>query len=157
MEFPILSYIGAGPLRFGMSIAEIRAAIDCPVKPFLKGPNAVMFTAFSPVCVHAYYKPPGLCEALEFGLPSVPTLTGKRLLGVSTAEVQRVLRELDPQLQSDEDGVGFTSYALGVAIYSPAHLEFPDAPVEGVFVFERGYYERARGSKLDGSCSAIST
>lgn len=131
-KITILSCVGAGPLRFGMSIHEVRDAMNCPVRPFLKALDDTMHTdAFPSALVHVSYEPPGVCEAIEFGPTSMPTLHGKRLVGISTAEVQRMLRELDPPTsrRKPEDGVGFTSHTLGVAIYSPFHLEFPMIPL----------------------------
>lgn len=140
MELDILPHVGVGSLRFGMTVDDVRRNVPAPAVPFLKGPAPGHPTdAFDPLGLHVFYRGSGTCEAIEMGPPANPTLRGQPLVGVAFSAVEQFLRGLDGQAAVDESGL--TSTALGVAIYCPGHDENAGLPVEGVLVFQRGYYD----------------
>lgn len=140
MDFPIRPYKGVGPIDFGMTPDEVRRALKAKVRSFLKTPKSVMPTdAFEKLGIYVYYKRPGHYEAVEFAGPASPTLEGKQLLGRPYTQVLNDLKELDSNLKFDD--AGFRSEKFGVGIYAPYANDEPDEPVEGVIVFERGYYD----------------
>jgi len=122
-----------------MTAAEIRNLMPIQARPFVKAPGAAPTDAFDDLGVHVLYRGDGRCEAIELGAPSAPTLEGTAVLAVPFTSVELLVKTLDSQLEIDESGL--TSYALGLAIYCPGHDENPNLLVEGVFVFERGYYD----------------
>lgn len=139
MIFEITSHVGAGALRFGMTVSEIRSVLPCTAESFLKAASSEHPTdAFRALGVHVFYGRSGRCEAIEFGAPACPTLSGSPLLGVPFSVVSTRLANVDPALENDESGT--TSASLGLAIYCPAHHEDPMKAVEGVLVFVPGYY-----------------
>lgn len=143
MQYKIVPYVGAGDLKFGMTISEVRNHMPSSPSPFRKSPaDLLLVDAFRREGVHVYYKPPGLCEAIEFGPPALPMLNDHELLGISFTDAVRIVRALDPTVELDDSGL--TSYVIGVAIYCPFYKETTNASVEGVMVFERDYYSDAR-------------
>ena len=140
MIFQIIPNVGAGPIRFGMTQAEVRRAVGNQATPFMKAPSSAHPTdAFRGEGLQAFYKVTGFCEALEFGSPSKPMLDGNVLLGMPFYQAEQLIRRLDPLTTKDENGL--RSLRLGVALYAPSHGEDSSAEVEGVFVFEPGYYD----------------
>ena len=135
----IIPYEGIGPLRFGMSKSEVRAALGAPFREFKKTLEAPATSdAFHTMGVYVYYKPTGACEAVEVASPSQATLFGKQLVGEIFEVLQKWFRELDPEVEMDD--AGMTSLRFGVGIYAPRLKEGSSVPVEGAIAFERGYY-----------------
>ncbi len=140
MDLDIISYAGAGPIRFGMLQDDVRRAVGQPYRSFLKSPSSdVPADAFESNSVQVFYKKPGVCEAVEVSAPSKASMNGTDLVGLPYATAKAFLQALDSSLEEDEAGV--TSYAIGVAIYAPSHEAQPSTPVEAVLAFERGYYD----------------
>jgi hypothetical protein len=138
-ELQITPYVGIGPIRFGISKAEVRASLAVPVREFRKTPSAVMPTdAFPSLGLHIYYKLPGLCEAVEAADPAKPTLFGKDLIAQPFNMLHEWLRELDEEIKVDETGL--TSLRFGVGFFAPGLKSDPAALVEAVIVFEKRYY-----------------
>lgn len=135
----ITPYKGIGPVRFGMSRTDVRAALVVPLHEFKRTPKAAMPTdAFPTLGVYVYYKPPGVCAAVEVASPTEPLLLGKKLIGQPVGEILEWLSSLDQQVKMDETGL--TSLRFGVGLYVPALKNGSAALVEAVIVFERGYY-----------------
>lgn len=143
MTYEIRTYEGVGPISFGMSAPEVREAVGAPHIPIDKGGGPVPTDVFTSLGILVYYKPPAVCEAVEFAGPESPTFRGQQLLRRPYSEVEEWLKTLDAELETDT--AGLTSYKLGLGLYAPSALKEPDEPVEGVFVFEQGYYERHAG------------
>jgi hypothetical protein len=142
MDFPIEPYVGVGPIRFGMSVSEVRSVLGGEVRTFRKGRFARGDTdAFLGWGIHVHYSATGICEAVEIGYTTIPTFEGRPLLGRPFREVYELLRSYDPSLQLDDTGL--TSYLLGIGIYMSSMKEEEDwdADVQGVIVFTKGYYD----------------
>jgi len=140
MDFTIKSFERVGPVKFGMSIMEVRRAIDSPVHSFKKTQTSVMETdAFPDLGVHVYYKLPGACEAIELGHPAKPSLQGHDLIGLPFSEILAWIHDLDTALQISD--TGFKSFKCGIGVYAPYAVTSPKDPVQGVLVFERCYFD----------------
>ena len=126
---------GVGPLRFGMSRAEVRHLI--PESAEEDGARDF----FSGLGMFCYYRDHHGLEAVEFAGPASPTLLGRPLLDRPLEEVASMLRELKAVMVPND--AGFTTETLGIGIFAPAGTDVPDAPVKGVIVFEEGYFGRA--------------
>lgn len=88
---------------------------------------------------YVYYKDPGVCEAIEFFKPAIVTLNGTNLIGESYKDVKNLFLMLDEETEYEDTGL--TSYKYGVGIYAPFAEDDPLEPVEGVIIFENGYYD----------------
>jgi hypothetical protein len=132
MEFNIDPYVGAGPILLGMSREQVRNALGNNYREFKKSQESEMPTDAFEWC-HVYYKKSGICEAIEFFRPANPVLFGRVLIDKPINEVIKYFQEMDEKIIIDGDG--FTSNKLGIGIYAPYET------VEGVIVFEKGYYE----------------
>ena len=140
MDLSIDTYSGVGPLRFGMSAEEVRTVMGLPFRTFKKTPAALLPTDFFvDVGLHVYYKVPGKCEAIEMATPAEPTLDGLLLIGRPFSEVREWFENRDDSVIVD--GSGLTSTRYGVGLYAPHAAKKPREPIEGVIVFERGYYD----------------
>jgi hypothetical protein len=140
MRLVIRPYDGVGPINFGMSMQETRAAVGTPFESFKKTPIAELPTdAFDSVGVHVYYKKPGICEAVEMASPAEPIFQDRPLLGRPFAELRNWFKTIDPRIEVD--AAGLTSHEFGIALYAPSAEDEPQLPVEGVLVFAKGYYD----------------
>lgn len=141
MEFEIEPYGGVGPVRLGMTIQEVRHALGEEPTTTSKSDTGIPSDLFSTRGILVHYREPGISEAVEFGDPTTsPTYQGQRLLSRPFEELQAWFESLDPGAQTEADGL--TSYKLGVGLYAPSALKDPNEPVQGVIVFDHGYYER---------------
>lgn len=89
--------------------------------------------------VHVYYKKSGVCEAVEFGSPAEPMFMENKLIGLPFKEVRKIFEKLDDSLEIDE--TGFTSYKFGIGVFVPKLKKSRSEPIQGVIVFEKGYYD----------------
>ncbi|MGO4888003.1 hypothetical protein ACJ2A9_09615 [Anaerobacillus sp. MEB173] len=133
MKFEIKPYVGVGMIKFGMTDNKIQEILQIEPEKFKKSPLSDVLTDAYPFC-HVYYKENGNCEAIEFFEPADVTFQGNTLIGIPYEKVNRLFKELDSLLEEDETGI--ISFKYGVSIYS-SDLQ----SVEGVLVFEEGYYD----------------
>jgi hypothetical protein len=146
VEYPIEPYVGVGPIRLGMTVAEVRAAVRSVAHPVRKGAQSAWDTDyFKELGFFVYYKDPGICRAVEFGFATMPTWNRRPLLGRPFQEVHDLLKAADPSLHVKITGL--TSLALGIGIYvgslmtdKVTGVQDWEQATEGVIVFERGYY-----------------
>jgi hypothetical protein len=139
MKFEINPKVGAGPVRFGMDTNSVRRALGGQFDSFLKTPaSAVPCDYYERLGVFAYYKPPGILEALEFVEPAELYFNGRSLLGEPASIVKQVLDQLDKNLELDSSGM--ISHQLGIGILAPGWDDNEYVLVQGVIIFEDGYY-----------------
>jgi hypothetical protein len=140
MDLIIRPYIGIGNITFGMTVEEVRHCIAAPVKSFLKHPtDAIPTDTFEGLGIYVEYKNPGICQVVELAKPANPIWRGQSFLNLSFAAARHWFEQIDPELEVDDTGL--TSYQFGIGLYAPNHRESPEENVEGVIVFEKGYYE----------------
>jgi spore cortex formation protein SpoVR/YcgB (stage V sporulation) len=125
-----------------MKKEEVRSVV--PEKPEdshdIRGPYTDFFCNAS---LFVYYTDEnGGCDSIEFTQPTIAIFEGKPLNGVPYVEAINWLRKFDSELEVEEY-VGATSYKLGIGLYAPDYDEKlePNAKVEAVIVFVRGYYD----------------
>jgi hypothetical protein len=133
MKFEIKPYVGAGMIKFGMKDNKVQEILQIKPQKFKKSPLSDVLTDAYPFC-HVYYKENGDCEAIEFFEPADVSFQGNTLIGVPCEKVSSLFKELDSSLEEDETGI--ISFKYGVSIFS-SDLQ----GVEGVLVFEEGYYD----------------
>jgi hypothetical protein len=141
MILPIIPYVRVGPIRFGMTPAEVRAAIGSKFTAFMKAPDAEMPTdSFDAEGIHIYYENPGLCESRRNGT------SGKTYAKWPRAHLETVrggsnVRTLTGSLHAkvEEDEAGLTAFGLGIGLYAPSASKSPTLPVEGVIAFGKDY------------------
>ncbi|MEK7951728.1 hypothetical protein [Luteolibacter soli] len=86
-----------------------------------------------------FYDDDGRVEAIEFVEPGRAMLGGVDLLGMSYADLVKLITEQDPEVMIENDG--FTSEKLGIGSYAPGGIGEPEDPAETVIVFPPGYYD----------------
>jgi hypothetical protein len=139
MDFEIKPLQGAGILRFGMDVVEVRSLLGGQWKSFKKTPNASYpCDHFLDANVFAYYKESGILEALEFYDGASPLLNGTSLIGLKATDARNILEGFDKLLEFDSDSI--TSHSLGVGVYAPGWEDEEGGIVESVIIFEEGYY-----------------
>lgn len=144
MNLPIEPYVGVGPIRLGMTRAQVRALVPSPAHEFMLSPQSPSATdAFNELAIHVEYSALDVCEAVEMSSPASPTLFGRSLIGEDFEKAASWLRELDPALEIDR--AGLISKALGIGLFAEAGPDEPHEPVRAVIVFRRNYYEDYEG------------
>ena len=139
--YKILSYVGVGEIRFGMSSIQVREIIQGSHKVSNKYTDTgVPIDCFPDAgfCIH--YRKPGVVEAIEIEPPGKSFFHEKNLLLLSFKESLDLFLKKEPNLEID--GSGFTSQKFGIGIYAPNTFDLPNQLITGVFVFEKGYYEQ---------------
>ncbi len=162
VDWPIRSYEAVGPIRFGMSVRNARAALAEPLRAVGKGwahthsflkdsrRDGVPTDDFFDVGLHIYYRVHGqrlVVDALEAFPPAKLTLDGFPLFEKPLGVVREFLRRLDPTLADDDDGA--KSSKFGIALYDPSCGEEPDRPPASVFVWSEGYWQRPPAPLVD--------
>lgn len=152
---PIRAYESIGPLRFGMTVRDARAALAEPLRAkgqgwavarsFLKDHRRDVLPTddFFDVGFHIYYRISAermIVDAVEVFPPASPTLDGFPLFARPYPAVRDFLRTLDANLEVTSDGA--KSLKLGVALYDPTCGHEPSARPGSVFVFSDGYWTR---------------
>ena len=133
-------HFGIGNIRFGMTVADVRRVVGSPFTSFRKTPTSTFPTdAFDDLGIHVFYKPPGICEAVEIASPGEANFEGQQMIGTRFSDIERLLHARDPNLETDETGL--TSHALGIGIFAPEISDNPNASIEAVIVFEQGYFD----------------
>lgn len=140
MDLIIQPYIGIGAIRFGMTRQQVRQVINQPVESFLRHSTDELPTDyFENLGLYVEYKNEGICQAVEMAKPANPIWRGQAFLNLSFAEVKAWFETIDPRLEIDDTGL--ISYQFGIGIYAPDCEEMPEKTVEGLIVFEQGYYD----------------
>jgi hypothetical protein len=154
MKLDIRPYDGVGPLTFGMSIRNARAALAQPLAAvglgwakmvsFLKDArrDGVPVDAIHELGLHLHYRVRAervVLEAVELFPPAEPEIHGLSLFAAPYSRVRDQLIAHDPALQVESDGL--RSVELGLAMGDPSTGEDPNLVAESVLVFERGYWE----------------
>jgi hypothetical protein len=143
MNYEIESYAGVGPIRFGMSRDEVRKVVIGLVEEAARTSSGLPTDFFKDVGIFVYYKEPGITEAVEFGGPCSPTFRGQHFLGRQYAEMEQWIKTFDPEVVLKDTGL--TSRKFGFGLYAESARKRPELPVEGVIVFEKGYYDSGNG------------
>ncbi len=140
MDMSVKPYEGVGPVRFGMSVDEVRRTVGKKVETYKKAaalfPDAHPVDAFDEVGMHVFYKPSGRCEAIMLFPPADPTFRNETLLEMTFIQLLTWFTSMDEDVKQDD--VSFISFRFGISI-----TESPEGLIEAVLVFdEPGYYGR---------------
>jgi hypothetical protein len=148
-ELNIETYVGVGPIKFGMPVQAVRNLIQSPVTTFMKSELSEMPTdAFDPFGIHVYYKLPGICKAIEFFNSEIHlSFQGISLFSQPFRMLKDWFRKIDSFIEIDYDGL--TSLKHGIGFYAPGAAENDESRVEGVIVFEEGYYKLSKKRPLE--------
>jgi hypothetical protein len=141
VSFEIETFVGAGPIRFGMTGQEVRRSLPGPLRSFKRTPKvSVSSDHFTELGVIVNYKKPGIVNSIEFSRPSNPIFRGVALFNEPLDRARSFLQSQDSKLEVDGDG--FTSHLLGLGVYvlMPDPEEGEPGEMVGVIAFERGYY-----------------
>jgi hypothetical protein len=140
ISYEIEPYVGVGRINFGDTPEQVRAAIGMNADSFVKGESAYPTDAFDHAGIHVHYRSPGISEAIEMWGPAKPSFEGRKLLGLPYRQLRDWITRLDADVELHDTGL--TSQKFGFGLYASSAEKEPDSPVEGVIVFERGYYDR---------------
>lgn len=140
LPLEIEPYQGIAGVQFGMTAEQVRAILGQPIAPLLEpAPGSATADFFEHLGMEVSYTPSGHCDAIDLAPPSAPTFQGQSLMGQPFVAVKAWFQTLDPEIAIDE--TGFTSYHYGLGIYAPFAATEPEEPVEGVILFQAGYYD----------------
>src|SRR5690349_6285892 len=102
IELEIRPFVGVGPIKFGMTVEEVRKAVAQQPKSFLKGHDSTIPTdAFDALGIHVHYKLPGVCEAVELALAADPTFEGHHLIDRPFNQTLSWFQTMDDSIELD--------------------------------------------------------
>jgi hypothetical protein len=140
-DWTVRAQVRVGPIVFGMSPDDVRAALGRPYSTFNKSALSSDPTdAFDTLALHVHYLD-NKCEAAEFFEPADVQIGGHRLGDETFADMALIMNDyLSPQKLT---ATSYQSSAYGVEFSIP---RAEDATVVGaihmVLVSEKGYFER---------------
>ena len=135
----IVPHSGVGPVRFGMTRAEVRERLGAGFSELRRVPASPPMDVYCEQGYLVHYDEDGRCEAVELLPDARPALRGRELVGRAFDQLTAWFERLDPQVEVDTTGL--TSPAFGLSLYAPDAEGQPGAPVECVLVFRRGWAE----------------
>lgn len=140
MTYEIEPYVGIGPIRLGMTREEVHALMLAEREPALHRGSEKPGDFFPTLGLFVDYRAPGVCEFIEFAGPLSPTFQEQTILGQPYRQARAWFETADPECEMN--GTGLTSKRFGIALYAESAEKAPDAPVEAVALFEKGYYRQ---------------
>ena len=140
MIYDVKTYVGLGELKFGMTKEEIRNILGGEVKEIKKALSDKTTDVFVGQGIHVYYNQLGKCEAIECGKGGIIKFKEKEIIGKPFKNIEKMFRELDDILEISD--TGFVSYKLGIGVYVPTLKKSKSELIQGVIIFERGYYDK---------------
>jgi hypothetical protein len=148
-NWQVIATQSVGPIKFGMSRADVRAILNQPFEEFNKGLDAAEPTdAFDTLSLHVFYRDGGV-EAVEFWETHNIKIGGHRLGDETFADMVNIL--YDPVIPNVMTSTSLQSYSFGVEFGIPSAEDSDKiGAIQHVIVVEKGYFERA-----DAMISAI--
>ena len=137
-EWDVLPYVGAGPLRFGMSTEEVESQLGPPTGLVPKGTDEETVTSYDDLGLFVYVEEGRGCAALEMWGSVLPVLLGHHLLNEPFAALRDWFESADDEVELRTDGLRSTKF--GVSLSVPA-IKDPNAQTDGVLAFRRGYWD----------------
>jgi hypothetical protein len=133
MNLVIEPRVAAGPIRFGMTRNDVRAALGGTVKAFHKnfGPR-LLVDDFREANLHVFYREDDTAYAVEIWRGAQPMLKGIDFFAVPYPWLLTALRGFDADLIIERRGA--QSLRLSLRLWKPD----PNGPLEGVYVFDGG-------------------
>lgn len=143
-QFKFVPHVGVGPLLFGMLRHDVYQVLGQP--NWRRGPSE--FSTLTREEFAAYncfidFELDGQCCSAEFYGDASVFFDGVNLVSMTYKSLVTHLRAKGAAV--DEDNDGFRCDDLGIACYAPevGDPDIPDARVESVFVYKRGYYDES--------------
>jgi hypothetical protein len=138
-DWIMTSYVGIGPVRFGMSRGDVRIVVASRPTAVKRTPDAKqtsdVFT-LGPHTLHVHYDDQDRCEVLEISGAGLggPQLKGRGFLNRPLDRASVWLRQRDPELIDKQGRV--KSKKLGLALYAP------QSTIQSFAAFSRDYGTR---------------
>ena len=133
MSWHINSFNSVGPLKFGQSRADVRAALGPDFRVFRKTESENETDAYNSIGVHVYYDGAHKVEFIEAFSPAELEFNGIFLLGRHIDEVVGELASLGYDAVHDDVGYNFSQLGFGLTVNGDE--------IEGVGLYRSGYYD----------------
>ena len=114
MRYTVQPGIGAGAIRFGMHLDEVRKRLGEPDEQGLWESTGEQQDWWDNDGLSVLYDADGQCVEIALYPPATVRVDGQKLLGVSDDEAHAALRALDPDAE-EEEGM-LVSEHLGIAL-----------------------------------------
>jgi len=139
MNLQLNPFIGIGPIRFGMSRAQVRELLGEGYREFLKTPTSKVLTDdYLAYASHIFYDLDNTCKGIEVFPPAKLHWNGRFLLGDSFQSTLRYFQQIDDGVQLKSTGL--LSRKFGISSYAPKAEDAIDNPVESVYAFKKGVF-----------------
>ncbi|GKX33704.1 MAG: hypothetical protein MnENMB40S_13220 [Rhizobiaceae bacterium MnEN-MB40S] len=147
MEYDFQPYIGAGPLRFGMTTDEITNILGAPdmIEYFSNVPEYSLEYAYDRNGFSIYFNKEGCVEAMLFMPNTGLIFAGKNLKTVPLLSLRSWVWENDREIEEVE-GFDFCSYRFGFFTTSLSTNHDPDTSAYSIMMFRRNYVEDMRAA-----------
>lgn len=137
VKYTIDSYVGAGPLKLGMTRVEVRQVLDMYGEPTTRTGDPELSDYWPNSGIDVSYED-GRMDAIQFLGPVSPSYEGQALLGMNERTAIAWLKKRDPDAHID--GRDTDSLKLGISMW------LREKRVTTVLVFRKGYWDADRES-----------
>lgn len=135
----VIPHFGVGPVQFGMTRAEVAAAVSATPRRGRRSKYSVSdYDFFAKLQMFVNYDANDRASMVELGPASDLVYGGYHLFAHSARDVAAWAHERDPALTLD---CGFRSDVLGLSMHAPLLAEQPDDIAQGFGVFRPGAFE----------------
>lgn len=139
MNLSIEPYKSVSQIVFGSSTDDLRTILGHQYKSVNHYDSSGFRDVYIDLGLHVHYDGVGQCEAVEISPPAIPMFFDINFLGMPFNNAKEKMRKLDPDILVNN--TGFTSLKYGINVYADGVDEDPNAPIEAVLVFRKGYYD----------------
>ena len=143
--FEFEPYVGIGPLKFGMTMAEARSAVGLSYKSFQKSMDSYSpADAFDDSAMIVFYDKNDKVDAIEIYPEMDLTHNGTTILGNDLKKVEDYFDSISTDKKADDLGHDYRS--LGISFAGTGDGD-PDARNVGyVFIYRKGYWDEYEAS-----------
>ena len=138
VSWEIISHVGVGPVRFGMTRQEVRTALAAPAEEFRRTLGSRPADKFQSISAFAYYSDDGRLEAVEFGRLQQITIGDLNLTTTPFEQLLHAVLMLDPDVEIQAKSSGFVSRLLGAGAWTDDERS---EPPQSVIAFAERYYD----------------
>jgi hypothetical protein len=144
-NFEIKTYIGVGPIKFGMDRNKVKEIFNNEkIQSFKRTPESEESDFIQVHQMFIYYSK-NKCVAVEFGKNSHSKISiiynRINLLNLKPKQLLSLLKKYDPEIEVSENVTSITSNKLGIAAHCRFGFDQNNRDCDSIMIFSKNYYK----------------
>jgi hypothetical protein len=141
MDYTIHPYEGIGAIRFGMTPEQVHEILGMPEDTLRAGKRCDLpADYYVKLGFFAYYKNPGVFEAVALGYGSSPIFHDVLLRGKSLKDIKDWMKSMGSEIQHFD--MGFIAVKFGLVINCQEYSTNLDCECDSVIVCDQAYCDK---------------